>query len=279
MQLGLRDVVVNQFTDFNNPFALPPRMLPLPSTLIEQEERTRAYWMAEILDGSSAMGVAWNLSFMPALTPDPQSWPPSSDDVWSSYALPSIDSNSSSFFVSVASFSGDHVELSSSFALYASLVANELHAVHVFLQQPFDRRSAAGRAKWQTEAKSVDNRLQRWRTSSSLLGSFRVGSSGTNTIVTGEQQQPIQRTNGFDPIIVLVLAMFDTALITLYQRLAFPTPGLEEQHGPFYHAIQRCLDACDEITEVIRSVSDADLENMSPHVIFPIFVAARFFLG
>jgi hypothetical protein len=73
--------------------------------------------------------------------------------------------------------------------------------------------------------------------------------------------------------------MYDMAIIALYQRLAFPANDIERPHGPFYHAIQRCLDASDEMTTVVRSVSDADLENMSPHLIFPLFVAARFFLG
>jgi hypothetical protein len=33
------------------------------------------------------------------------------------------------------------------------------------------------------------------------------------------------------------------------------------------------------MSSVIRAVADADLENMSPHMIFCIFVAARFYLG
>jgi hypothetical protein len=71
----------------------------------------------------------------------------------------------------------------------------------------------------------------------------------------------------------------NSAIIALYQRLALPPKGLAEVHGPWYHAIQRCLSACDEMSTVIRAVSDADLENMSPHMIFCIFVAARFYLG
>ena len=33
------------------------------------------------------------------------------------------------------------------------------------------------------------------------------------------------------------------------------------------------------MSEVIRALNDADLENVSPHLIFCIFVAARFFVG
>jgi len=64
----------------------------------------------------------------------------------------------------------------------------------------------------------------------------------------------------------------------LYQRLALPPKGLGEVHGPWYYAIQRCLSACDSMSTTIRAIADADLENMSPHTIFCIFVAARFYL-
>lgn len=254
MQLGLRDLVVNQCSNFNNASLLPPRMLPLPCTLVEQEEKIRAYWMTEVLDASSTMGVGWNLGL---LTPEQQSWLPCSDNVWTSPQS----------FVSVATF-GDF-DLSSSFALYVTLVANELYVVHQFLQQPFDQTTSDGRAKWQSECRAVDERLQKWRDSNPLLASF----SGCYDVTPDEMQIV------FDPIIVMAFAIFDSAIIALYQRLAFPPSGLDKQHGPFYHAIQRCLDACDEMTSVVRSVKDVDLENMGPHIIFPIFVASRFFLG
>ena len=69
------------------------------------------------------------------------------------------------------------------------------------------------------------------------------------------------------------------AVISLYQRLALPPSGLEEAQGPWYHAIQRCLDACDSITNVLRGMHDTHLENISPLIISSIFVASRFFLG
>lgn len=70
-----------------------------------------------------------------------------------------------------------------------------------------------------------------------------------------------------------------SAIISLYQRLALPPPGLGEVHGPWYYAIQRCLSACDSMSAVVRATCDADLENISPYMIFCIFVAARFYLG
>ncbi|CRG89095.1 Zinc finger transcription factor YRR1 [Talaromyces islandicus] len=264
----------------------------------------------ELLDGSSTMGAAWNISVsrphMTTATPSATSSSasasymagyqgnstlyPCGEDIWTT-SFPE-------FCISVASF--EDLETSSSFALYVNLVANELWIVHQFLQQPFDRRSVQGRANWQAECKNVDERLQKWRAVSPL---FQNGSKGSyynpqypanTTPGTAVNATPSAVTeisslvNGniaptpekvpFDPVAILSFAMYDMAIIALYQRLAFPANDIERPHGPFYHAIQRCLDASDELTTVVRSVSDADLESMSPHLIFPIFVAARFFL-
>jgi hypothetical protein len=51
-QLGLRDMVANHCDNFNKLSTIPPRMLQIPTTLIEQEENIRAYWMTELLDSS-----------------------------------------------------------------------------------------------------------------------------------------------------------------------------------------------------------------------------------
>lgn len=311
MQLGLRDLVVHQCGNFSNPSVLPPRMLPFPNTLIDQEEKIRAYWMTELLDGSSTMGAAWNLSISrpPMTTAAPSA---TSSSVSASYMAGYQDNSAlypceedlwttafPEFCISVASF--EDLETSSSFTSYVNLVANELYVVHQFLQQPFDRRSVQGRAKWQAECKNVDERLQKWRAGSPLFqNGFKGGyynpqySANTppGTVVNATPSAvteisslvngnivPTPEKTSFDPVAILSFAMYDMAIIALYQRLAFPANDIERPHGPFYHAIQRCLDASDELTTVVRSVSDADLENMSPHLIFPLFVAARFFLG
>lgn len=260
--------------------------------------------MTEILDGSSTMGVAWNVSLTrppPSILPSASAtstnstslsneqntpWLAFSDELWTT--MPE-------FYISVASF-GD-LETSSSFTSYVNLVVNELYIIHHFLQQPFDRRTAAGRAKWQAECKGVDERLQKWRSSSMLFNSgvkschdqqqqhhnqlsqhATISSNHTPSTNMAASNAAVEVNMAFDPITILAFAMYSMAIIALYQRLAFPANEIEQPHGPFYHAIQRCLDASDEITMVVRNVNDADLENMSPHLIFPLFVAARFFI-
>ena len=46
-QLGLRDLVAHHCDNFNQVSTLPPRMLPLPVSLVNREEKIRAYWMTE----------------------------------------------------------------------------------------------------------------------------------------------------------------------------------------------------------------------------------------
>ncbi|KUL81982.1 hypothetical protein ZTR_10723 [Talaromyces verruculosus] len=161
------------------------------------------------------------------------------------------------FYISVASFSD--LEASSSFTSYVNLVVNELYVVHQFLQQPFDRRTAAGRAKWQAECKGVDERLQKWRSSSTLFNSTvkschdqqqqqhhnqlshhaTISSTHAPPTNMAASNAAVEGNRDFDPITILAVAMYNMAIIALYQRLAFPANEIEQPHGPFYHAIQR----------------------------------------
>ncbi|PSN70512.1 hypothetical protein BS50DRAFT_674871 [Corynespora cassiicola Philippines] len=246
-QLGLRDLVAHHCDNFNQVSTLPPRMLPLPVSLVNREEKIRAYWMTEVLDGSSTVGAAWNLHLS---TPSHTGLLPCSETMWS---YPSAVLSALSF--------GDS-EQNSAYTLYVTLVTNELYHVHAFLQQSFDTQSATERVRWQTECKAVDARLLDWRA--------KFGVARTR----------LERESGrtYDANVVLTLCALDLATISLYQRLALPPTGLEEAQGPWYHAIQRCLDACDSLTATLRTVSDTHLENLSPLVISPIFASSRFFL-
>ncbi|KAH8648888.1 fungal-specific transcription factor domain-containing protein [Tricladium varicosporioides] len=243
VQLGLRDLVANQGDNFNKVSTLPPRMLPIPTSLIEQEEKIRAYWMTEVLDSMSSLGAGWNLSLS---RPENEAWFPCNETVW---AFPENATAFSSF--------GD-TEVSNAFSIYLNLVTHQLYQVHVFLQQSYDATSAVDRTQWQAQCVNIDEYLNKWRES--------------------ELSTPILSLASADSTTILSAVTFNTAIIALYQRLALPPKGLGEVHGPWYHAIQRCLSACDEMSTIIRGITDADLENMSPHMIFCIFVAARFYI-
>lgn len=47
IQLGLRDLVAHHCSNFNCVSTLPPRMLTIPESLVNREEKIRAYWTAE----------------------------------------------------------------------------------------------------------------------------------------------------------------------------------------------------------------------------------------
>lgn len=182
--LGMRDLVNNQGDNFNKLSTVPPRMLPLPSTIIDREERIRAYWMTEILDGASTLGVAWNLGISP---PEGTAILPCSDSIWK---FPQ-------HIINVWSFGDFH--FSSAFSLCIILVASELWHVHRFLQKAFDTRVHEQRVKWQKEAQPLDERLTAWR------GEFVAA---VYRLINAEYAQ--EERAEFDPNIVLTNCILDT---------------------------------------------------------------------
>ncbi|KIW57960.1 hypothetical protein PV05_02514 [Exophiala xenobiotica] len=249
--LGMRDLVTNQGDNFNKLSTVPPRMLPLPDTIIDREERIRAYGMTEILDGASTLGVAWNLGISP---PEGTAILPCSDSIWK---FPQ-------HIISVWSFGDFH--FSSAFSLCIILVASELCHVHRFLQKSVDTRVHDQRLKWQQESQQLDERLTAWR------GEFVAAVCLINAEYVQEERAE------FDPNIVLTNCILDTAVIALFQRLA-PSPiGIDNYYEAWPYATNRCLYACDDMTAKIRQVRDKELENSSPHLIYSMFVAARFYL-
>lgn len=147
-QLGLRDLVANKGDNFNQPSTIPPRMLPIPGSLIEREECIRAYWITEALDSSSTIGAAWNLG---VLKPENVEWLPCRDDIWTSPESIDVSSLESHDF-------------SATFSLYVGLVCNEIYNVHHFLQTAFDLTQESERERWRTEAIVVEQKLQAWKT-------------------------------------------------------------------------------------------------------------------
>jgi hypothetical protein len=151
-QLGLRDMVANHCDNFNKLSTIPPRMLQIPSTLIEQEENIRAYWMTELLDSMSSLGAGWNLSIS---RPESQALLPCSEVIW---AFPETATELESF--------GDS-EVSSAFSLHLNFVTQELYKVHLFLQESATMTSYSDLVRVQEKCTAVDESLTRWRQSES----------------------------------------------------------------------------------------------------------------
>ncbi|KAK1687511.1 hypothetical protein BDP55DRAFT_630703 [Colletotrichum godetiae] len=78
-QLGLRDLVAHNCMNYGFPSVIPSRMLALPATAVEQEEKIRAFWTIEALDSASTVGSAWHLSVSQPL---PTASLPCDEEIW-----------------------------------------------------------------------------------------------------------------------------------------------------------------------------------------------------
>jgi hypothetical protein len=175
MQLGLRDLIQDDRS--KKIFTVPPRMLSQPRNAIEQEERVRAYWMTEALDGYTTLGASWNLYLLrPPLT----KVLPCNEDDWDC-TEPMVD-----FFA----FGG--FESPSSFALYVSFVTNELFEVNHFLQQSFQTTTQEECETWDREFRKVEGYLKDWR-----VRNVSIASPFASYVTSPG------RTTRFDPTIVL----------------------------------------------------------------------------
>jgi hypothetical protein len=171
-QLGLRELVITNSENLSQPSTMPPRMLSPPTTVIDKEERIRAYWMTEVLDSMSSLGAGWNLGIS---RPVEEPWFPCNETIW---AFPSNGAAFSSF--------GDS-EVSSAFSVYLNLVTRQLYGVHQFLQQSFDTTSANDRVRWQSQCTAVDESLIKWRGSEDTtrtLAKTNEPSDSTSVMIT-----------------------------------------------------------------------------------------------
>ncbi|KAI9736206.1 MAG: hypothetical protein M1834_001091 [Cirrosporium novae-zelandiae] len=250
--LGLCELATNQGSNINHTSTVPPRMLPLPNTIIDREERVRAYWMTEVLDSMSTIGAGWNLGI---LSPTPNSVLPCSDSLW---AFPE-------HIINVWSFG--HFKYSSAFSLCIILVANEFWSVHNFLQKSFDMSISEERLQWQSEAQRIDERLTNWR-EEFVAAVFRL----INAEFAQEERAEM------DPNIVLTNCILNSAIIVLFQQRAPYPEEVECTVEPWAYATNRCVYACENIAAKVRRVHDDELLISNPHLILSIFIAARFYI-
>lgn len=268
LHLGLRDFVVNQGSNFSSASMIPPRLLPLPYTIIDREERVRAYWMTEILYNISTLGSGWNTSISP---PEITATLPCSDSIW---AFPE-------HIINIWSMGEFH--FSSAFSLCIILSTSELLHVHRFLQRFFNLRISEQWLHFQAESQQIDERLTTWR-GQFVAAVFRLINAEHAQEERAEMDPNIVLTNCILDWCVpfrteLDLAnMFGSAVIVLFQRLAPCPTGIESACETWTYATNRCVYACDDLSAKVRLVHDNELEVSNPHLIFTIFVAARFYL-
>ncbi|KAF2102268.1 hypothetical protein NA57DRAFT_73697 [Rhizodiscina lignyota] len=246
-QLGLQDLIVHHGENFNSPSSRPPRMLSLPPNLIEQEERVRAYWMAEILDNVSTVGASWNLSLVSVTESDIL---PCSDEVWTMNGYSDVQPPNPSI----------------SFTNYVEFVSGPLYQVQKFMQQKFDLNSLPERSLWQNKCQELDEILSTWR------------ANLTDSLCKASQSRPgdVARA-GFGTNMTLVRCLANFAVISMYQRVSIHNSQHTNHIWP--HAAQRCLDAVGDTCETVRCIADKELSWFCPFIICSVFTAARFLLA
>ncbi|GKZ21808.1 hypothetical protein AbraIFM66951_008728 [Aspergillus brasiliensis] len=278
-QLGLRDLVTYNCQNFGVPSSqAPPRMLSVPATAIELEEKIRAFWAAEALDSVSTLGVAWNLGVS---KPELAANLPCSDDIW---GFPES-------LIAMYRFGG--ADSPSCFSLFVRLVTRDLWHVHHFLQQsyysqPSTSDAAAGELhsnSRRSDCMRVDEQLLEWQQDFQRLLTVNTPpyTDLYSYLSTTNDSSPAQHPNT-----ILIQCTVDSAIISLYQRYLIPvappsgeTVAREEGDGdgapqPWKHAADRCQQSCNHMAEVLRNASDAILGNINPLIIYSIFNAGRF---
>jgi hypothetical protein len=246
-------MVMNYCINYGKPSIIPPRMLGIPSSIIDFEERVRAFWITEILDSTSTLGVAWNFHI---LRPEANVWTPCDDDLW---ILPEG-------LISMLPFGSS--ESPGSFSLYVRLVSTELWHVHNFLQQSSDMTVPEVCAQRLAECQTIDLRLLKWQSQFESV----VPASSPSTSASVGDSHPLSAN------IVLTYCTIDTAVIVMYQRLVILPDGSEGNTEVSYQASSRCLQACNHLVSILRTVDDEELQCMSPQLIACVFVAARFYI-
>ncbi|GKZ40119.1 hypothetical protein AbraIFM66950_002445 [Aspergillus brasiliensis] len=255
----------------------PPRMLSVPATAIELEEKIRAFWAAEALDSVCTLGVAWNLGVS---KPELAANLPCSDDIW---GFPES-------LIAMYRFGG--ADSPSCFSLFVRLVTRDLWHVHHFLQQsyysqPSTSDAAAGELhsnSRRSDCMRVDEQLLEWQQDFQRLLTVNTPpyTDLYSYLSTTNDSSPAQHPNT-----ILIQCTVDSAIISLYQRYLIPvappsgeTVAREEGDGdgapqPWKHAADRCQQSCNHMAEVLRNASDAILGNINPLIIYSIFIAGR----
>lgn len=239
----------------NTPGMSPTALRRLPTytnTTVEDEEKIRAYWMIETLDSISTIGVRFDTG-RPSASQQPLL--PCSDSYWA-YPEPILaDANIRPY------------NYCSAFSLCVILGSIELTNVHKFLQRGLPMDTFEERDAWQVEAQRLDERLTAWR-DEFVAAVFRL----INAEYTHHERAEM------DAYVVLTNCVLNTAVITLLQQRASCPAGVEQTPEPWPFANNRCVYASENTAFKVRQMDEDELSVCHPHLIFSIFVAARFYI-
>lgn len=249
--IGLYRTISDDMAPEMSPTAL--RRLPsFTNTTVEDEERLRAYWMIETLDSISTIGLRHNLGNASFARPPLL---PCSDSFWSHPEPVLMDETIRPY------------NYCSAFSLCIILATSELSRVHEFLRKRVAMERFEERDAWQSEAQRIDERLTAWR-DEFVAAVFRLINAEYDRHQRGEM----------DAYVVLTNCVLNTAVITLLQQRATSPEGVEQLAEPWAFANSRCVYASENTAYKVRQMDEDELSICHPHLIFSIFVAARFYI-
>lgn len=228
------------------------RLVDFTNTTVAHEQNVRAYWMSQLLESISTLGASYDLHL--SSTPgDP--------------VLPCSDS----FWDSPDELPGEHqlrpYHYCSALSLCVILATAELSIVRRFLRQDVTMEIFEERDAWQVEAQRIDERLTAWR-DEFVAAVFRL----INAEYTNRERPEM------DSYVVLTNCVLNTAVITLLQQRATSPQGVYTTVEPWAYANSRCVYACENTAFKVQQMDEDELLVCHPHLIFSIFVAARFYI-
>ena len=155
----------------------------------------------------------------------------------------------------------------SAFSLCVILATSELSNVHRFLRKSVAMENFEERDAWQSEAQQIDERLTAWR-DEFVAAVFRL--------INAEHAR--SERPEMDAYVVLTNCVLNTAVITLLQQRAPCPEGIVQNVEPWAFASNRCVYASENTAFKVRQMDEDELLICHPHLIFSIFVAARFYI-
>ncbi|KAH0431079.1 C6 transcription factor [Colletotrichum camelliae] len=217
-----------------------------------QEEARRAFWMVEMLDAISTLGLPHTIPYSPSPL---------------GASLPCLESQWSST-PTVIERSDSEPRYASGFALCIMLSVEELKVVREFLGRSYELDKLDQRLDWQSEAQRLDERLTNWR-EEFVAAVFQLINYEKEHLPRGEMESFFTLTN----------CILNEAIIVLLQQMAPMPKGIETTFEHWAFATTRCTYACENLTAKVRRIGADQLERESPYLISPLFVAARFYIG
>lgn len=264
VQLGLA-VETNSFMvapNYTSIYTLRAMVLPEPQDFVEDESRRRLFWMIYLLDRYATIATAFEFALddkeIDRTLPCHDDFLNANQKVQTRWFKPNDVDNV------VHEHEFDQPQNLGALAYYIEILGL-LSRIHKFLKKPINIANPHDVEQWQQRYKELDN----------ILTGFKYSLPPDY----GDLSKLLQSSKSKDrPILVMLHATFNTAIIRLHSSAAYPTTR-SNIFTPSYSASQRCLSAVENIATIAGFVTtNSLLPKLGPPFAFTIWVSARLLL-